>query len=421
MKKSIVMGLFFLSVSEFAMATGDYIELYNAYTNGSRVIVKGRVIDVNDKKTKESSPFSAFFNDEKKWAKVYLEIEKERFVVESDNEAYFTFDVKPKSRLKRGESILLKTEDANSLQKVEPFFPSLKEHIGVISDFDDTVLVSDVTSNLKLLYNTFLKDYKERKVIVKISQKIKTLMRKDGLQEDKALFFISGSPHQLNNTINSFLDYHHFQKHMLLTKKIHGDVSESLHTTIACKYDKIVRLIEMYPKVKWVLLGDSGERDAEVYWKVRKHYPSSVKAIYIRDVESKKVKKIENELSVFTTDGCSYFPNGGLENNKEWLSCCIEHDKSYWKGGTKEEREEADSKLKVCVKKVGFPTIAEMMYLGVRIGGSAEYDTNYKWGYGWKINRHNEPLSSEELSMVNKKKEDGSKITEQLEESSRIK
>ena len=289
MKKSMVLVLFLMMLVEQLMGVNNYIELYSAYTNGSRVVIEGRVIDTKDKKTKESKLYSAFFNDEKKGVTLYLNIHGEQFVIKSDNEAYFSFDIKPKNELKRGENIGLKTSEEGSLQKIKPFFPSSKEHIGVISDFDDTVLISDVTHKGKLLYNTFFKNYKERKLVVDVAQKIKNTLLKNKLQEDIALFFISGSPHQLNNSINNFLDYHTFQKRAVLTKKIHGAKKDSLHATVSYKYEKIVKLIKMYPHVKWVFFGDSGEKDSEIYQKVLTNYPKRVEKIYIRDVGNSNV------------------------------------------------------------------------------------------------------------------------------------
>jgi len=55
----------------------------------------------------------------------------------------------------------------------------------------------------------------------------------------------------------------------------------------------------MYPQIRWVLLGDSGEKDQEIYLKVLQNYPKSVEAIYIRDVETKELKalfKLKNRI-----------------------------------------------------------------------------------------------------------------------------
>lgn len=105
-------------------------------------------------------------------------------------------------------------------------------------------------------------------------------------------------------------------------------------------------------------------------------------------------------LSPFTTDGCSAFPDGDLKNNNKWINCCIKHDFAYWKGGTADEREQADLELKQCVVDIGEPELAELMHLGVRLGGSPYFPTWYRWGYGWSFLRGYEPLSNEEKEQV---------------------
>ena len=81
-------------------------------------------------------------------------------------------------------------------------------------------------------------------------------------------------------------------------------------------------------------------------------------------------------LKPFKTDGCSMFPDG------MWRECCVEHDKAYWRGGTKEQRKEVDKKLYQCVKAKGYPIIAKLMYYGVRIGGAPYFPTPWRWGFG---------------------------------------
>ena len=69
------------------------------------------------------------------------------------------------------------------------------------------------------------------------------------------------------------------------------------------------------------------------------------------------------DLKPFTTDGCSAFPNGNIKHQSLWANCCIRHDLAYWKGGTYDERLEADHKLESCVSQVGEPEIAAISIL----------------------------------------------------------
>ena len=109
------------------------------------------------------------------------------------------------------------------------------------------------------------------------------------------------------------------------------------------------------------------------------------------------------ELKTFTSDGCSAFPNGTLDQQELWLNCCIKHDLSYWKGGTYQERLNVDLSLEQCVTNIGEPEVAKLMLAGVRVGGSPYYPTTYRWGYGWPYLRGYRALSNEEKQQVKDK------------------
>lgn len=112
-----------------------------------------------------------------------------------------------------------------------------------------------------------------------------------------------------------------------------------------------------------------------------------------------------DELKLFTTDGCSSFPDGTFNQRSEWLNCCVSHDLAYWKGGTKEERLQADEALKACVESTGEPEIAKIMLAGVRVGGTPYLPTSFRWGYGWSESRGYKALNDEEKKEVKKKLE----------------
>jgi hypothetical protein len=112
-------------------------------------------------------------------------------------------------------------------------------------------------------------------------------------------------------------------------------------------------------------------------------------------------------LQDFSSDGCSLFPDGDFNNRNLWCDCCFTHDIAYWRGGTEEERKQADQALRKCVlERTGNKVLAKMMYDGVRAGGHPAFPTWYRWGYGWQYGRGYEPLAEKEQQMVNQKIED---------------
>jgi len=108
------------------------------------------------------------------------------------------------------------------------------------------------------------------------------------------------------------------------------------------------------------------------------------------------------DIVPFTSDGCSAFPNGTPKNKTLWLNCCIRHDLAYWKGGTYQERLDADLALERCVAVAGEPKIAKLMLRGVRAGGSPHLPTPYRWGYGWPFGRAYRALTQDEWTQVQK-------------------
>lgn len=108
-----------------------------------------------------------------------------------------------------------------------------------------------------------------------------------------------------------------------------------------------------------------------------------MKILLILFISLSSTISVAKEIRPFTSDGCSSFPNGTVMQNELWLSCCIEHDKAYWQGGSYQQRLDADIELKRCVSSVGEPIIAELMLSGVRVGGSPYWPTQFRWGYGY--------------------------------------
>lgn len=98
-------------------------------------------------------------------------------------------------------------------------------------------------------------------------------------------------------------------------------------------------------------------------------------------------------LRPFSTDGCSLYPDRSASTGQDWCSCCVAHDRAYWRGGSEAERLKADEALRACVEaKTDDPARAATMFRGVRIGGSAWWPTPFRWGYGWGYGRYYRPL-----------------------------
>ncbi|MGI9266331.1 MAG: hypothetical protein ACR2QY_02300 [Akkermansiaceae bacterium] len=86
-----------------------------------------------------------------------------------------------------------------------------------------------------------------------------------------------------------------------------------------------------------------------------------------------------------------------------WRDDCVVHDYAYWKGGTWKERRDADRKLRDGIRSKGKPVIAQLAYMGVRLGGTPWLPTPWRWGFGWhEFPRGYRPVSLDEWLMIKK-------------------
>ena len=70
-----------------------------------------------------------------------------------------------------------------------------------------------------------------------------------------------------------------------------------------------------------------------------------------------------------------------------WNECCVVHDRAYYYGGSREEKQAADEALKQCVAQtlgdnISGKLLGSAMQIAVSIGGLPYFATSYRWGYG---------------------------------------
>ena len=117
-------------------------------------------------------------------------------------------------------------------------------------------------------------------------------------------------------------------------------------------------------------------------------------------VVEENLKGAALELKPFFTDGCTMFIDGPRDQPELWRNCCVEHDLRFWFGGSAEDREVTDLRLKSCVEKVAGAYWANLIYYGVKTGQLSSIKSKTHWNWGWKQKREYGPLSAEEVSIV---------------------
>lgn len=162
----------------------------------------------------------------------------------------------------------------------EVLVPSEHTELCVVSDIDDTVLQTYVSQRLKMIWVTLSGNAYTRMPFEGTSELYRALVAGASGQADNPVFYVSKSPWNLYDFLVDFLDYHDLPRGPLLLRDIGLREAPPLdHKTEAVRH-----LLETYAALPFVLIGDSGERDADIYLATAERYPGRVLAIYIRDL-----------------------------------------------------------------------------------------------------------------------------------------
>ena len=284
------------------------LKLYRGYANEQELIVMGHVFkpttteeyNFQKKDFKNAKSIIKLFRIKTQAnADVYLEHNNSKIHTKTLNDGYFKFCVPLDQNNNYGwidfkVSIVYKNKTITSK---ESYVRPHKGNLGIISDIDDTFLVSHTKNPLKKLYILLFKNIEKRKIyedVVSHYQALSTA-RRENKEEFNAFFYVSSSEWNLYHFITKFTKIHDLPKAVLLLKDIKTSLKDFLWTGRGShnhKFEKIKHLLEFYPNLEYVLLGDDSQQDVYLYESISKIFPVTVKAVYIRQTGSNKKEKV---------------------------------------------------------------------------------------------------------------------------------
>lgn len=162
--------------------------------------------------------------------------------------------------------------------------PPATARFGVISDIDDTVLWSNVTNKLRMLTMLAVRNAHTRKPFKGVSAFYAALRDGVGGDEGNPLFYVSSSPWHLYTPLVDFFQAQRIPLGPLMLKQLRLRTMFGSGRHHAHKLDNIERIMNTYPHLPFILIGDSGQKDPEIYREVVARHPGRVKVIYIRNV-----------------------------------------------------------------------------------------------------------------------------------------
>ena len=152
--------------------------------------------------------------------------------------------------------------------------PSHEARFGVVSDVDDTILETGVQRVGRMIRQTITGSALTRTPFPGAAE-----LYRDLAAGSNPVFYVSSSPWNLHSFLLAFIRLREFPMGPLLLRDLLGTSAGREQ-----KRGRIQEVLDLHPQLRFVLLGDSGEKDPEIYAAVARENPGRVVAIYIREV-----------------------------------------------------------------------------------------------------------------------------------------
>ena len=275
---------------------------YRGYGRPDRILLVGRVledegighIDPEGRRTTLLDNLKRFGTDEVPGAKLKITFGKNVFETYTDHEGYYHLEedlVSPvqgsnTQRWLYAEVELLEAPnypDQQVIVRAPIYFPNQDARIGIISDVDDTVLETAVNSRLKLktMYLTFFRSAGKRVAIQGVPQLYRDLVVGSDGEQDNPVFYVSAGPWNIFDMLKEFMELQDLPKGPIMLQDFGVPTAEQREGWSKHKQQTIGKILEMYPHLNFIMLGDTSGHDADNYTALAAAYPDRIEAVYI--------------------------------------------------------------------------------------------------------------------------------------------
>ncbi len=270
---------------------------YQGYGRSDHLVLRGRVLRNPGETTAVdnttlwdnlSDMYRRFASDEVPEARVRAQFGAAVQEVTADEEGFFAISLPlPQPVTQHGWqevalALLHPQGDAPAQANGRVFVPAPTARFGIISDLDDTVVVAHATNLLRMAREVFTGSAKTRLPFPGVAAFYRALH-----QGQNPLVYLSSSPWNLYDLLVDFFDLNDIPQAPIFLRDWGITQTEILPTQHhAHKLSAIRELLAFYPHLPFILIGDSGQHDPEIYAQVVHENPGRIAAVYIRDVSA---------------------------------------------------------------------------------------------------------------------------------------
>ena len=177
--------------------------------------------------------------------------------------------------------------------------------LGLVSDIDDTVIETGLTKALVAARNTFLVPLEQRRSVPGVAE-LYTAIRATAAAE-VPVFYLSTGAWNLHGVLVRFLDLHGFPRGPLLLTDWGPTRDRVFRSGRAHKRASLRGLFAEHARTEWVLVGDTGQADPEVYLEIARELPGRVRAVYLRQLATAwRVRDVLDGLAELGVPACAF-------------------------------------------------------------------------------------------------------------------
>ncbi len=170
--------------------------------------------------------------------------------------------------------------------------------VGIISDVDDTIMITQVPTFWKAVYNLLLLNPHKRASVAGMSVLFTKLA---DLFPDAPFFYLSTSPWNVESSIRHFIADHGYPDGPLLLRDLDPRPKTFIPSGVQHKLEFAEQLMGDFPDMKFILIGDDGQKDPTTYATIARRYPGRVIAIGIRQLSPREASPLGKVLGLSAT------------------------------------------------------------------------------------------------------------------------
>lgn len=183
---------------------------------------------------------------------------------------------------------------------------------GIVSDIDDTVMVTALPRPFLAAWNTFVLDEHARQPVPGMAVLYERLTRD---HPGIPVIYLSTGAWNVAPTLTRFLSRNLYPAGALLLTDWGPTHDRWFRSGADHKRESLERLAREFPGIEWLLIGDDGQHDEEIYGRFAQRHPSSVRAVAIRQLSTSEAvlaggRSRGDELEISRTVPWVYAPDG---------------------------------------------------------------------------------------------------------------